>query len=194
MLKLFQSKSKIGFTLIELLVVIAIIGVLASIVLASLNNARRKSRDARRITDVKQIQLAMELYFDANLGNDGIAANTGLSYPADIYGAGILAPNYIAIVPTDPSGGATPQYRYADLASSATPLVVCSAAGPCLYYHLGANLEENGTDANGAGGNPALASDRDLDTSGVGGFDGLDPDCPTTASASAADGCYDITP
>ena len=55
----------LGFTLIELLVVIAIIGVLASIVLASLNNARRKSRDARRVTDVKQLQLALELYFDS---------------------------------------------------------------------------------------------------------------------------------
>ncbi len=54
-----------GFTLIELLVVIAIIGVLASIVLASLNSARQKSRDARRIADVKQLQLALELYYDA---------------------------------------------------------------------------------------------------------------------------------
>src|SRR3989344_2966865 len=54
-----------GFTLIELLVVIAIIGLLASIVLASLNTARRKSRDARRLADIKQIQVALELYFDA---------------------------------------------------------------------------------------------------------------------------------
>lgn len=55
---------KKGFTLIELLIVIAIIGLLSSVVLASLNSARKKARDARRIADFKNIGLAMELYFD----------------------------------------------------------------------------------------------------------------------------------
>ncbi len=60
------SLKKQGFTLIELLVVIAIIGILSSIVLASLNSARMKARDARRIADLKQIQLALELFFDSH--------------------------------------------------------------------------------------------------------------------------------
>src|SRR3989344_5296820 len=55
-----------GFTLIELLVVIAIIGMLSSVVLASLNRARVKSRDTRRIQDLKQIVLALEMYYDVN--------------------------------------------------------------------------------------------------------------------------------
>ena len=54
-----------GFTLIELLVVIAIIGVLASIVLASLNSARTKARDARRLADLNQIGIALEFYLDS---------------------------------------------------------------------------------------------------------------------------------
>lgn len=54
--------NKRGFTLIELLVVIAMIGILASIVLVSLTSARVKSRDARRLTDIRSFQTALELY------------------------------------------------------------------------------------------------------------------------------------
>lgn len=61
-----NNKSKIkGFTLIELLVVIAIIGLLSSIVLASLNMARAKARDAKRLSDMHQMQIALELYYDS---------------------------------------------------------------------------------------------------------------------------------
>ncbi len=58
-----NTKQK-GFTLIELLVVIAIIGLLASVVLLSLNSARQKSRDAKRLADVRQIASALELYYN----------------------------------------------------------------------------------------------------------------------------------
>ena len=52
-----------GFTLIELLVVIAIIGLLASIVLASLTTARAKARDAYRKSSLQQISKALDLYY-----------------------------------------------------------------------------------------------------------------------------------
>ncbi len=55
-----------GFTLIELLVVIAIIGILSSIVMVSLNGARAKGRDARRLADLKSFEFALNLYYEAN--------------------------------------------------------------------------------------------------------------------------------
>ena len=59
-----NNKRKSGFTLIELLVVIAIIGILASVVLASLNSARAKARDTQRKASLNQIRTALELYYD----------------------------------------------------------------------------------------------------------------------------------
>ncbi len=58
-----------GFTLIELLVVIAIIGLLASIILASLNTAQQKGRDARRVSDLQEIGQAI---VTADSGGTGV--------------------------------------------------------------------------------------------------------------------------
>jgi prepilin-type N-terminal cleavage/methylation domain-containing protein len=62
-----KSKSKNGFTLIELLVVITIIGFLSAIILVSLQSIRGKARDARRQSDIHQMMMAMELYYDDRL-------------------------------------------------------------------------------------------------------------------------------
>jgi prepilin-type N-terminal cleavage/methylation domain-containing protein len=61
-----EMKNFQGFTLIELLVVIAIIGILSAVVLASLNTARAKGRDAARETAIHNIQTALELYYSVN--------------------------------------------------------------------------------------------------------------------------------
>ena len=48
------------------MVVISIIGLLASVVFASLNGVRAKGRDAKRASDIREVSKALELYYDAN--------------------------------------------------------------------------------------------------------------------------------
>lgn len=57
---------KKGFTLIELLVVLAIVSLLMSAVLASLSTARARSRDLRRLQELRSMQKAMEIFYASN--------------------------------------------------------------------------------------------------------------------------------
>lgn len=59
---MLENNKKNGFTLIELLVVISVISLLSSVIFASLNKARSKARDARRISDLHQLSNALALY------------------------------------------------------------------------------------------------------------------------------------
>ncbi len=60
-----KQKQK-AFTLIELLVVIAIIGILATLAVVALQQARSRARDSKRMADMKQVQTALELFFNEN--------------------------------------------------------------------------------------------------------------------------------
>lgn len=74
-----------GFTLIELLVVISIIGLLSSVVLASLATARASARDSERIATIKQIQNALELYAIDNGGRYPGFINTTIANGESAY-------------------------------------------------------------------------------------------------------------
>lgn len=119
---------KKGFTLIELLVVIAIIALLATIAVIALGQSRIRARDARRLSDIKQIQTALGLYVhDAG------------SYPSDL-ASGTIAysgTTYMSIVPTPPTpdDGCTGSTQY----TYAVQAVGGNAAGSyTLRYCLGA--------------------------------------------------------
>lgn len=161
-----------GFTLIELLVVIAIIGVLASIVLASLNSARQKSRDARRVADIKQLQLALELYYDAQTPPAYPTATANCS-ATEARGLELLTTGgYIPQIPRDPTG-----------ATGANCYLYASNTGTVTTYHLGATLEQTT--------NPVLASDKDCTSSGT------PSGCPATAYTNGfagTDPVYDAVP
>ncbi len=77
-----MKKLQKGFTLIELLVVIAIIGILSSVVLASLNTARNKGNDAKVKAQMAGARASAEVYFDTNNGY-GTAADCTSAMFAD---------------------------------------------------------------------------------------------------------------
>lgn len=140
-------KKNKGFTLIELLVVIAILGLLATIVAVSLTSARARARDSRRVSDLRQLELALELYYAANEQYPEMVAGASSTAPFDE----LIADGYLNMktAPNDPTTGNT--YCYATLN-------VTGATYPTQYYHMGAILENKESDM--------LNDDLDFDSSG----------------------------
>jgi len=109
-----------GFTLIELLVVIAIISLLSSVVLASLNSVRASSRDSKRISDLREMEKAVELYLSENGQYPDTSGNWhggasgcygGHGYDSNGFIPGIV-PDYMSKLPADPKPNSGNCYLY----------------------------------------------------------------------------------
>jgi len=112
--------TKSGFTLIELLVVISIIGLLSSIVLTSVNSARAKARDARRLRDINEIYKAAIL-FEHDKGFYPLS-DLGETYPLPLKDGSSVKQAIAISTDISPNPASTPALFWKDPSGAANDL------------------------------------------------------------------------
>lgn len=104
---------KTGFTLIELLVVIAIIALLTGIIVANLTQSKGKARDAKRVSDIGNLQLSLELYFDrCKAYPSSLSTSANNAYGGGTCGS-ITLGTFVSKIATPPAGSSQTNYTYA---------------------------------------------------------------------------------
>jgi len=142
---MIHKQKHAGFTLIELLVVISIIGILSTLAVVSLNNARVKARDAKRVSDIKQVQTALELFVSDRNGYPAdsdltLGGTSALSLSKDAGFSNVSSGTiYMGKMPLNPLPGGA-DYKYSSFTSSAGT-TACGTA-PCPWYQIKFKLEE----------------------------------------------------
>jgi len=173
-------KNKKGFTLIEILIVVAIIAILASVVLVGLGPTQQSGRDARRLSDLHEVQNGLELFYnkcgyypgEINAGACGTTATTGYSTGATPMNTALTSAGLqISTVPLDPTNSGVHIYYYRTNGASAS-------------QYLLATVLENAN-------NSVFTSYTAPDASGYGNGDALPG--TTGCTNSATDPIYCIT-
>jgi len=172
-----------GFTLVEILVVIGIIGVLASITLASMSNARENARDKKRIADIAQLELAMRVYVeqygsdidcDGGLKIDG--GTTVVTLAGSVvcnHGTNILTflSSFLNTVPADPKGPNDDDYYYYFDNNHSCPSITGNVA---MVFAV--NMEGKGSNINELCGSASGNNGGLMNTTGHGGS--INPSIP----------------
>ena len=128
-----QRKKQQGFTLIEILIVVAIIAILASVVLIGLGPTQRAGRDARRLSDLREVQTGLELYYNkcGYYPGNPVASGACTGFVsgntwADMTKALTETPDIgVNTVPNDPTAGHT-YYYGTDVAGDGTGYLIAA--------------------------------------------------------------------
>ncbi len=136
-----------GFTLIELLVVVAIIGILASIVLVSLNSARAKGRDASARGSMSSLRAAAEIYYDDHNANYSGICSGGSSTEPGIQSLLSAAEKETATAPTCESNASS--FASSIVMNNGLSFCVDSSGFAGDYFSDGAQVAGIGLDISG---------------------------------------------
>jgi prepilin-type N-terminal cleavage/methylation domain-containing protein len=128
-----MQRKQQGFTLIEILIVVAIIAILASVTLVGLGPTQRQGRDARRLSDLREVQTGLELYYNKNGTYPNVTKWSDLSTAITPVSGGVL--------PNDPTNNSTYYYSYAPSSDGSS-------------YVIGATLEGGSSNSVFTGYNP----------------------------------------
>lgn len=105
-INIYMNSSKSGFTLLELMIIIIILGVLAALVSGNFITSLKKGRDARRKTDLNQVQKALEMFYEDKKmypDPDGFSGSTSKFCETSACAASEKV--YMFRIPIDPSSG-----------------------------------------------------------------------------------------
>lgn len=126
----FLKKEDRGFALVEVTIAVAIVAILSTVVIASVQEGRKKARDAQRISDLQQVQVALRLYKDENGAYPVV--DDGRAIIGDGGTFDDLVTEYLTVPVRDPVGSAWPIENFFTGTAFAGVLM---PVNPYTYYY-----------------------------------------------------------